>query len=197
MGCGRFTVDSNDTAFERESRTGVEPRWGCRALESGSYKDIRVQRQKQETKRRTAKAGQKTQDSERVTRSREETHVRQRVTWDRRLKRQMGRYREQLLSPHSNAPTQPARPPCPPAPPTRPSAHQPARLPFHIPISPTYLGARVLHSLPTRCLEGGGEDVGRAPLRAPVTEAPPRKASISHMKPRPLPRPNRQSPHPL
>ena len=23
-------------AFERESRTGVEPRWGCRALESGS-----------------------------------------------------------------------------------------------------------------------------------------------------------------
>ena len=28
-------------AFERESRTGVEPRWGCRALELGSYKGIR------------------------------------------------------------------------------------------------------------------------------------------------------------
>ena len=27
--------------FERESRTGVEPRWGCRALELGSYKGIR------------------------------------------------------------------------------------------------------------------------------------------------------------
>ena len=27
--------------FERESRTGVEPRWGCRALELGSYKDIK------------------------------------------------------------------------------------------------------------------------------------------------------------
>ena len=29
------------TTFERESRTGVEPRWGCRALELGSYKGIR------------------------------------------------------------------------------------------------------------------------------------------------------------
>ena len=46
-------------------------------------------------------------------------------------------------------------------------------------------GARDLLSLPTRCLGGGGEDVGLH-ARLP-TEAPPRKASLSHTKPRPLP----------
>ena len=35
-------VDHPDLgSFERESSTGVEPRWGCRALELGSYKGTR------------------------------------------------------------------------------------------------------------------------------------------------------------
>ena len=38
-------VPGNDpsrvTTFERESRTGVEPRWGCRALELGLYEGTR------------------------------------------------------------------------------------------------------------------------------------------------------------
>ena len=43
-----------------------------------------------------------------MTLSREETHVRQRVTRDRRLKCQRGHHREQLLSPHSNGSDRPS-----------------------------------------------------------------------------------------
>ena len=70
--------------FERESGTGVEPRRGCRGLASGSYKDVRHKKQG------ASRARKPHRKQPRVTQSREETHVRQRVTRDRRVKCQGG-----------------------------------------------------------------------------------------------------------
>ena len=60
----------------------------------------------------------------------------------------------------------PITPPARPAPPARPPARLPARPPArptthsHRHLSYLHIGARYPHSLPTRCLKGGGEDVG-------------------------------------
>ena len=41
-----------------------------------------------------------------------------------------------------------------------------------------HIGARELHSLPTRCLWGGGEDVGRAQLRSPARRPLPERQAL-------------------